>query len=120
MEEVNCKDGTSIPEEYLQNAINQANNLEKLRNALQSPIHINSWYRSPKYNIRIGGEKDSQHLLGKATDIWVYGIKPETLFKVIETLIRTGYLEQGGLGLYDTFVHYDNRGTIARWNLKKE
>jgi hypothetical protein len=23
---------------------------------------------------------------------------------------------QGGLGLYDSFVHYDIRGTKARWN----
>ena len=35
-----------------------------------------------------------------------------------QTLLGTflGKMKQGGLGLYDTFVHYDVRGTKARWD----
>ena len=34
-------------------------------------INVNSWYRSPSYNKKIGGAQFSQHMLGKATDITV-------------------------------------------------
>ena len=35
---------------------------------------------------------------------------------IIEDLIDFGVMLQGGLGLYDTFVHYDIRKTRARWD----
>jgi len=28
-------------------------------------------------------------------------------------------MKQGGLGLYDSFVHYDVRGVKARWDFRK-
>jgi len=36
----------------------------------------------------------------------------------IEFLINTGMLKEGGVGRYNTFTHYDIRGTRARWNYK--
>ena len=33
----------------------------------------------------------------------------------IERLIREGKMEDGGMGRYSTFVHYDVRGSRARW-----
>ena len=38
--------------------------------------------------------------------------------QVIDTLAEYNHVMQGGLGVYDTFVHYDIRGTEARWNNK--
>jgi len=29
-------------------------------------------------------------------------------------------MKEGGLGLYNTFVHYDIRGTKARWDYTKK
>lgn len=38
--------------------------LQALRNALGKPMIINSAYRSPEHNRRVGGAKASQHLEG--------------------------------------------------------
>ena len=117
--EANCKDGTPVPIELHNNAIEVANQIEVLRFALGGiPIHVNSWYRTKEYNKSIGGAKQSQHLLAKATDIWVTGLTPVTIYTLIEALIRLGKMKQGGLGLYNTFCHYDIRGDISRWDLR--
>lgn len=45
------------------------NILEPLRNIVQRPIILNSGYRCPALNKAIGGAKNSQHLIGEASDI---------------------------------------------------
>ena len=45
--------------------------LEKLRDYGGFTVHINSGYRSPSYNRKIGGASKSQHTLGTAADIVV-------------------------------------------------
>jgi hypothetical protein len=40
-----------------------------MRRGKDSPIHINSFYRSPDVNKKIGGSPNSQHCLGQAMDI---------------------------------------------------
>jgi len=45
--------------------------------------------------------------LAKASDLRVEGITPKELAKVIESLIKDGKMQQGGLGVYSNFVHYD-------------
>ena len=42
---------------------------EPLREWFGKPITINSFYRNPQINIRIGGSKTSQHCTGEAIDI---------------------------------------------------
>ena len=42
--------------------------LEPLRKHF-GPIHINSGYRSPRLNMKIGGVGNSQHMRGEAADI---------------------------------------------------
>ena len=39
---------------------------------------------------------------------------------IIEELIDMGHMLQGGLGLYDTFVHYDIRRTKVKMGLHKK
>jgi hypothetical protein len=46
----------------------------------------------------------------------VKGLPPKDLYKVLYTLAEYNHVMQGGLGLYNTFVHYDIRGTKARWD----
>lgn len=110
-----CKDGTAVPDSFMQNVKELAENLQVLRDELGEPIRINSGYRSPSYNRRIGGKPASKHLLAQAADITVKGRTPRQLAAIIERLIRTGKMKQGGIGLYPGFVHYDVRGTRARW-----
>ena len=87
-----------------------------LRDYLKTSITINSAYRCKDHNASSGGVKTSQHLQGIATDITCKAHNPKSLYKNIEDLIKQGKLKEGGLGLYNTFVHYDIRGKKARWD----
>lgn len=115
-QEFDCKCGCKMPIEVYENVIKLAGNLQSLRDYLGRPIKINSAYRCPKHNKKIGGVETSQHILGKAADITVQSLKPIEVYAIIEDLIDFGVMLQGGLGLYDTFVHYDIRKTRARWD----
>ena len=114
--EFTCKDGTPVPPQYLHNAKKVADNLEVLRAALGGrPIIITSGYRTPEHNKKVGGVGGSAHLTASAADIVVRGIPP-----TIEKLIDAGKMQEGGIGIYKTFVHYDIRGTRARWDGTKK
>ena len=115
LDEFKCKDGSEIPNDVLPNIIELAKNLQVLRDAIGKSITINSGYRSPKYNAKIGGVKDSQHVKGKASDLRVAGMTPKEVALVIEGLIESKKMKQGGIGIYPNFTHYDIRGTKARW-----
>jgi uncharacterized protein YcbK (DUF882 family) len=116
LKEFKCKCGCDMPLEVYENIIKLASQLQFLRDYTGRPITINSAYRCPKHNKKVGGSKTSQHLLGKAADITIQSLKPAEVYMIIEDLIDMGHMLQGGLGLYDTFVHYDIRKTKARWN----
>jgi len=51
--------------------------LEKLREYVGKPVVITSGYRTPEYNKRVGGAKQSQHMSGRAADILVPGMTAE-------------------------------------------
>lgn len=61
------------------------------------------------------GAKDSQHLQAKASDIRVEGVTPAQVQQTILKLIDQGKMKKGGVGIYETFVHYDVRGTLTQW-----
>ena len=115
LSEFDCKDGTEIPSELLTNVLELAESLQELREMLNSPIRINSAYRSLQHNSKIGGSTNSQHLFGKAADIVVKGKTPSQVATMIKLLILEGKMKQGGIGVYDNFTHYDVRGHKARW-----
>jgi len=112
-----CTDGTLIPLKYMRNVRELVKNLQVLRDFVNVRIYVNSGYRTKEYNKKIGGSKKSQHLCAKAADIRTETIRPKCMHNIIEGLIRMGKMKQGGLGLYDNFVHYDIRGTKARWKI---
>jgi uncharacterized protein YcbK (DUF882 family) len=115
LEEFNSKCGRDIPNNVLPNIIQLAKNLQVLRDAVGKSITITSGYRSPQHNKKIGGAKDSQHVKGLAADIKVSGMTPKEFALVIEGLIESGKMKQGGIGIYPSWIHYDIRGTKARW-----
>jgi len=115
-QEFDCNDGTQVPEQYMPNCKKVAENLQALRDYLKEPVLITgSGYRTPTHNKAVGGAKNSQHLYANAADINVRSKSPKQLAAVIEKLIKAGKMEQGGIGIYKGFVHYDRRGTKARW-----
>lgn len=115
LSEFKCKDGSNVPACLHVNVQELAENLQVLRDELGKPITIISGYRTPDYNESIDGAKKSQHLLAKAGDIKVSGMESTDVHEKILALIEEGKMKQGGVGVYPTFVHYDVRGTKARW-----
>ena len=96
--------------------------VQSLRYWWQAPIKVNSGFRSAKHNEAIGGAAQSQHMIF-ATDLApnLRGVRvahtppPDRQREAIELLAaeadRIGF---DGIGLYDTFVHLDLRGSSAR------
>ena len=89
--------------------------LDCLRESLGRPITIVSTFRSVRYNATLNGAvSNSQHLRNCAIDFKVKGMRPATAFDRLRVM-RDAKIFRGGLGLYPTFVHIDNRGRCATW-----
>ena len=116
--EFDCSCGCEMPKNVLNNVQKVANQLQALRNIVGKSITVNSGYRCPEWNTKVGGVKTSQHILGKASDIVIKDMTPDDVAHLIEQMIDSGDMLQGGLGRYNTFTHYDIRKTKARWNFK--
>jgi len=108
LKELACKDGTPYPPEW------GSCRLPVLRAAFEAvrascggrPIAVNSAYRSPSHNRKIGGARKSQHVEGRALDL-----RPPRGWTVrrFHAHIRDHHPEVRGLGRYRTFVHVDVR-----------
>lgn len=117
--EFECKDGSEMPDYVVFNVYKLAVALQTIRGCIGYPISITNAYRSLEHNRSIGSKDTSQHILGKAADLQVEEMSVLDLYETIETLIDWGHIPEGGLGIYNTFVHYDIRGTKARWDNRK-
>lgn len=81
-------------------------------------------HRPPRYNERIKGAKLSRHIKGEAVDISIYDIDENGSSNsqdkdiVLDILDKVIIQDKGGIGLYpgSQSVHFDVRGTKARWN----
>lgn len=90
--------------------------LQKIREHFGKPVHINSAYRTAAHNAKQKkASKYSQHLYGKAADIWIEGVSVDALAAYAETLLPN----KGGIGRYysDKFVHVDVREAKSRWTM---
>jgi uncharacterized protein YcbK (DUF882 family) len=99
LNEFECKDGShlvKLDSELL-------HKLQQLRTKLGRSIKINSGYRTPEHNKKVGGSPNSQHLLGTAADIVVSGVTPAIVMK---EAILLGFT---GVKAYSTFTHVDVR-----------
>ena len=116
--EFDCKCGCEMPEDVLANVTKLANQLQYVRDNVAMPIKINSGYRCQAHNESVGGSENSQHLLGKAADIVIQGLDPVLdTYDYLDDLMLSGEILQGGIGMYQTFTHYDIRGkNKARWS----
>jgi len=104
--------GERIPrtKEEVENIIALATKLQVARQQINRPFHITSWYRPEPFNSRAGGAKYSQHLTGKAVDLWVDGYSGFELRLLL-------HWWKGGLGTYSNLpkiIHLDI-GAHRRW-----
>lgn len=86
--------------------------LQKIRTYFGKAVTINSAYRTPTHNKSEGGTTYSYHLYGMAADIVVKGVAPKTVAAYAEKLMPNN----GGIGVYNSFVHVDVRTGKSRWN----
>lgn len=102
VKEFKCKDGSDkilVDVDFVQVF------LESIRNHFGAPITINSAYRTPSYNKKIGGATNSYHMKGKAFDIVVKGKTPAEVAKYAYSIGVSGVIQ------YNTFTHVDSRET---------
>lgn len=107
--EFSCNDGTDIV--LIHDALPIL--LERIRKVTGKPVHINSAYRTPSHNRRIGGVRQSRHTYGYAADITVRDMAASEVATVANRFAP------GGLGRYDAFTHIDVWGSQRRWDNRR-
>ena len=87
--------------------------LEAIRAELGADIYVNSGYRHAALNgaEHVGGAEHSQHIAGRAADIASAYATPLELAVAALRVVGCGI----GIGLGETYVHVDVRGTLATW-----
>lgn len=117
--EFDCKCGCEMPSSVFYEIEELANELQTIRDRFNAPIQINSAYRCLSHNKAIGGVSNSQHVLGKASDIVVKGYTSDEVADELEVMLEDECLfpfHLGGIGRYNTFTHIDIRPSKARWD----
>lgn len=87
--------------------------LDFFRKLCESPVILNSAYRSEKHNKAVGGSPNSQHVQGKAFDVRITATL--TREKIHRCAKAAGFM---AFGDYAHFVHIDVRDKPAYWDYR--
>ena len=88
--------------------------LDGLRDNCGFPFKITSGYRDPTHSIEAAKAIPGRHAQGIAADIQILDSKSR--YKIIKEAMKLGFT---GIGVADTFVHLDTRGTPpVMWKYK--
>lgn len=94
--------------EIVQNLINISGRVQQFLQACYpgAAVEITSGFRDPGSNDSVGGASQSQHLSGKALDIYIAGQTPT---QMKSKALAWGWLQYGGLGIYQgkDILHLD-------------
>lgn len=85
--------------------------LQDVRDYFGRAVSINSAYRNPTHNKKVGGVVNSYHLYGMAADIVVSGVPARNVYNYL----CGKYPDKYGIGRYETFTHIDVRPIFSRW-----
>lgn len=77
--------------------------LDMARHLAKVPFIINSGYRTPEHNAKVGGAKNSSHLKGFAVDIACKD--SATRSRMLTALMDVGFTR---IGIGRNFIHVDN------------
>ena len=83
--------------------INFLAKLDEAREYANIPFIINSAYRSPEHNAKVGGKPGSSHIKGLAVDISAKDSR--TRFLILDALFAVGFTR---IGIADSFIHVDS------------
>jgi hypothetical protein len=91
--------------------------LQAMRDDLEFPFKINSAARCIDHNKAVGGAKSSAHLVtalhpSRAVDVSMAGLTSEQRYLFLRAAIKYG---MHGIGIYDSFIHIDNKKRKALW-----
>lgn len=76
--------------------------LEQVRKIIGKPIKINSGFRCSALNSLVGGQPNSQHMIGCAADIKVDGMTPD---EIIKAIIQSDIQFDQMIREFDSWVH---------------
>lgn len=104
--EIACRGGGSLLVD--EDALDR---LQDLRDRIGRPMVVNSGYRSPEHNHRVGGAAHSRHMQGIAFDIGMAGHDPRRFVRAARACGFRGFgFYRGG-----SFIHIDTRQHPAEW-----
>lgn len=91
--------------------------IQDVRDHFNKPVKITSCCRCKKHNTKVGGAEKSKHLpdlnnVSRGADI---SIKNVSILELANYLLSK-YPYSCGIGIYNTWVHIDDRVKRARWN----
>lgn len=90
--------------------------LQKARGHFGKPMIITSGYRTTSHNIKVGGVSNSQHVFGNAADVYIPGVPVIELYNYFCDIAGNSC----GIGIYDTFVHFDVRPVKSRFDYRNK
>jgi uncharacterized protein YcbK (DUF882 family) len=96
-------DSPDLPNSSLNMNPNFLMMLDKARDIANIPFIITSGYRTKEHNKKIGGEPNSAHLRGFASDIKYHNGSDG--YKILTALLQAGFTR---IGIYKTFIHCDS------------
>lgn len=88
--------------------------LDQVREAVGHPLRITSGYRDPQQNRRVGGARQSRHMVGDAVDIDITGLSDTQRYFLMWHLLAQGFTS---FGSYEkSFIHADMRPLARVWH----
>lgn len=101
LRELKCKDGTHVPQEYMDNARAICERAQVLRELVGFPLIVVSGYRTGEYNASLpNAATNSKHLTASALDLHCERFSADQLAILYNGLIRLELIPDGGLGIY--------------------
>ena len=100
IKEFACQDGSDTIVLHTDFVVDK---LQKIRSHFGKPITINSAYRNPTHNKKVGGSSSSYHVKGRAFDIVVKDVSPNEVARYAQSIGIKGIIR------YSWGVHVDSR-----------